>query len=156
MERMQLSKEFLNFISVVIASLSSAAVLISLGVVVGKLTPTQCLAMTILETPIVCLCVHLGYEVFGAADTGIYFGSTQNINLIFMKINSIKKYYRFNFLKKYNHLIIRKPTNILYVKTTFSYISKTHRMFFKRFRVLEMQENCKKTIVFALINCTFF
>ena len=49
---------------------ASAAVLISLGAVFGKLNPFQVLIMALLEAPFFVLNAYLGYKVLGVADVG--------------------------------------------------------------------------------------
>ena len=49
---------------------ASAAVLISLGVVLGKLNPFQILIMTLIEVPFFVINAYLGYTILGVADVG--------------------------------------------------------------------------------------
>ena len=50
--------------------LAAASVLISFGVVIGKLNPLQLLVMAIFETIIFTINMHIGYVMFGAIDVG--------------------------------------------------------------------------------------
>ena len=50
--------------------LASAAVLISLGALLGKLNPFQILMLSIIEAPIFVLNSYLGYTILGVADVG--------------------------------------------------------------------------------------
>ena len=52
------------------AALTSAAVLITYGVVLGKLNPFQVLVMTLIESPLFVANAYLGYKVLGAIDVG--------------------------------------------------------------------------------------
>ena len=62
---------FLNYSSRALeSSLTSAAVLISYGVVLGKLNPFQVLVMTLIESPLFVANAYLGYTVLGAIDVG--------------------------------------------------------------------------------------
>ena len=49
---------------------ASAAVLISLGAVLGKLTPFQILLMSFIEAPMFVLNSYIGYTILGVADIG--------------------------------------------------------------------------------------
>ena len=49
---------------------ASAAVLISLGAVLGKLNPLQILLLALLECPMFVLNSYLGYTIFGVVDVG--------------------------------------------------------------------------------------
>ena len=49
---------------------ASAAVLISLGAVLGKLNPFQILIMTLIEVPFFVINAYLGYTILGVADVG--------------------------------------------------------------------------------------
>ena len=50
--------------------LAAASVLISFGVIIGKLNPFQLLVMGILETILYVINMHIGYVIFGAVDVG--------------------------------------------------------------------------------------
>ena len=50
--------------------LAAASVLISFGVVIGKLNPFQLLVMAIFETILFVINMHIGYVLFGAIDVG--------------------------------------------------------------------------------------
>ena len=50
--------------------MASAAVLISLGALLGKLNPFQILMLSIIEAPIFVLNSYLGYTILGVADVG--------------------------------------------------------------------------------------
>ena len=52
------------------ASLTSAAVLISYGAVLGKLNPFQVLIMSIIESVLFVANAYLGYTILGAVDVG--------------------------------------------------------------------------------------
>ena len=49
---------------------ASAAVLISLGAVLGKLNPFQILLMSFVEAPFFVLNSYIGYTILGVADIG--------------------------------------------------------------------------------------
>ena len=49
---------------------ASAAVLISLGAVLGKLNPFQILLMSFIEAPMFVLNSYIGYTILGVADIG--------------------------------------------------------------------------------------
>ena len=55
---------------VVEGGLAAAAVLITLGAVLGKLNPFQILMLSLLETPVFALNLHLGYSILGCVDVG--------------------------------------------------------------------------------------
>ena len=69
---MLLSKLFslFQFNRVLEGGLASAAVLISLGALLGKLNPFQILMLSIIEAPIFVLNSYLGYTILGVADVG--------------------------------------------------------------------------------------
>ena len=56
---------------VVEGGLAAAAVLITLGAVLGKLNPFQILMLSLLETPVFALNLHLGYSILGCVDVGM-------------------------------------------------------------------------------------
>ena len=56
------------------AGLTSAAVLISFGALLGKLNPIQTLIMTIIESAIFVANAYLGYGVLGCLDVGKFMG----------------------------------------------------------------------------------
>ena len=58
------------FSSVLEGGLAAASVLISFGVVIGKLNPFQLLVMGIIETVLFVINMHIGYVIFGAVDVG--------------------------------------------------------------------------------------
>ena len=60
----------LYFQDVVEAGLVSAAVLISFGVVLGKVNPLQLLFMGLVEAVFCVLNMHLAYSVLGLVDVG--------------------------------------------------------------------------------------
>ena len=60
----------ISFIDVIEAGVVSAAVLISFGVVIGKVNLLQLLTMAIIETVVVTLNCYLGYSVLGVNDVG--------------------------------------------------------------------------------------
>ena len=49
---------------------AAAAVLISLGAVLGKFNPLQILLMALIETPVFVLNSYIGYTVLGVTDIG--------------------------------------------------------------------------------------
>ena len=55
---------------VVEGGLAAAAVLITLAAVLGKLNPFQILMLSLLETPVFALNLHLGYSILGCVDVG--------------------------------------------------------------------------------------
>ena len=59
-----------QFNRVVEGGLAAAAVLISLGALLGKLNPFQILMLSVIEAPIFVLNSHLGYTILGVADVG--------------------------------------------------------------------------------------
>ena len=59
-----------QFNRVLEGGLASAAVLISLGALLGKLNPFQILMLSIIEAPIFVLNSYLGYTILGVADVG--------------------------------------------------------------------------------------
>ena len=61
---------FFQFNRVVEGGLAAAAVLISLGALLGKLNPFQILMLSIIEAPIFVLNSYLGYTILGVADVG--------------------------------------------------------------------------------------
>ena len=63
---------------VIEGGLAAAAVLISLGAVLGKFNPFQILMLSLLETPVFCLNLYLGYTILGCVDVG----KNQNQNLM--------------------------------------------------------------------------
>ena len=68
---MLLSKFFLfQFNRVLEGGLAAAAVLISLGALLGKLNPFQILMLSIIEAPIFVFNSYLGYTILGVADVG--------------------------------------------------------------------------------------
>ena len=67
------AKEFvikIGFLDIVEAGLVSAAVLISFGVVLGKVNPLQMLFMGLVEAVFCVLNMHLAYSVLGLVDVG--------------------------------------------------------------------------------------
>ena len=56
--------------SVVDASFGAATVLVSFGVLIGKVSPLQILVMTLVEIPIYAGNSYLGYTVLQAVDAG--------------------------------------------------------------------------------------
>ena len=67
------AKEFvikIGFLDIVEAGLVSAAVLISFGVVLGKVNPLQLLFMGLVEAVFCVLNMHLAYSVLGLVDVG--------------------------------------------------------------------------------------
>ena len=59
-----------HFYRVLDGGLTAAAVLISLGAVLGKLNPLQVLVMSLVETGAFVLNAYIGYKVLGAVDVG--------------------------------------------------------------------------------------
>ena len=49
---------------------AAAAVLISLGAVLGKLNPLQVLVMSLVEAPLFVMNSYLGYTILGIVDVG--------------------------------------------------------------------------------------
>ena len=74
----------INFIHVLEGGLAAASVLISFGVVIGKLNPFQLLVMGIIETILFTINMHIGYVMFGAVDVGkiIFFSFFFIINIL--------------------------------------------------------------------------
>ena len=69
----RLDEEFvikLAFIDIVEGGVVAAAVLISFGVVIGKVNPLQLLFMGLIETIFVVLNAHIGYSILGVSDVG--------------------------------------------------------------------------------------
>lgn len=52
------------------ASLAAATVLITVGVMLGKLNPLQMLFLGLAETPVYVFNSYIGYKIFGANDAG--------------------------------------------------------------------------------------
>ena len=65
--------------------MASAAVLISLGALLGKLNPFQILMLSVIEAPVFVLNSYLGYTILGVADVGnvIRFASLQVLLISF-------------------------------------------------------------------------
>ena len=61
---------FFQFNRVVEGGLAAAAVLISLGALLGKLNPFQILMLSVIEAPVFVLNSYLGYTILGVADVG--------------------------------------------------------------------------------------
>ena len=61
---------FCAFLRIMDASICSAAVLVSFGVVLGKTSPLQLLLMLLIEIPIYVANVHIGYNMLEAVDAG--------------------------------------------------------------------------------------
>ena len=77
---------------VVEGGLAAAAVLITLGAVLGKLNPFQILMLSLLETPVFALNLHLGYSILGCVDVGKLKTWSNNLRvksyeLAFLRIN---------------------------------------------------------------------
>ena len=69
----RLDEEFvikLAFIDIIEGGVVAAAVLISFGVVIGKVNPLQLLFMGLIETIFVVLNAHIGYSLLGVSDVG--------------------------------------------------------------------------------------
>ena len=69
----KLDEEFvikISFIDIVEGGVFAAAVLISFGVVLGKVSPLELLIMGLLESVFVILNSHVGYHMMGAKDVG--------------------------------------------------------------------------------------
>ena len=60
----------INVESLIGADFCTATILISFGVVIGKLNPFQLLFMGIIETILFTINMHIGYVMFGAIDVG--------------------------------------------------------------------------------------
>ena len=60
----------LAFIDIIEGGVVAAAVLISFGVVIGKVNPLQLLFMGLIETIVVVLNAHVGYSLLGVCDVG--------------------------------------------------------------------------------------
>ena len=56
--------------SILEGGFAAAAALISLGAVLGKLTPFQILMMSMIETPVFVLNSYIGYSLLGVSDIG--------------------------------------------------------------------------------------
>ena len=56
---------------------AAGAVLVSFGVVIGKVSPLQLLALTMIEVPIYFANMHIGISIIQAVDCGKH-GSTHN------------------------------------------------------------------------------
>ena len=70
---LKMENEFIiriSFIDVIEAGVVSAAVLISFGVIIGKVNLLQILIMAIIETVFVTVNCYLGYSVLGVNDVG--------------------------------------------------------------------------------------
>ena len=59
------------FFSVLEGGLAAATVLVSFGVVIGKLSPLQLLLMGLVETVVFVINWHIGYNILGAIDGGM-------------------------------------------------------------------------------------
>ena len=64
--------------------LASAAVLISLGAVLGKLNPFQVLLLSLIEAPLFVLNTYLGFTILGVVDVGEIINII-TLNVIFWK-----------------------------------------------------------------------
>ena len=67
------AKEFvikIGFLDIVEAGLISAAVLISFGVVLGKVNPLQLLFMGLVEAVFCVINMHVAYSIMGIVDVG--------------------------------------------------------------------------------------
>ena len=60
----------LLYFSVLEGGLASATVLVSFGVLIGKINPLQLLLMGLIETVLFVVNCHIGYSVLGAVDVG--------------------------------------------------------------------------------------
>ena len=63
-------KIHLSMMKILEAGLTSAAVLISFGAVLGKLNPFQTLIMALIESTVFVANAYLGYRVLGTLDVG--------------------------------------------------------------------------------------
>ena len=96
--RMDTAEEFvikIGFLDVVEAGLVSAAVLISFGVLIGKVNPFQLLVLGLLEAVACIANMHLGYTTLGVVDVGgsifvhtfgAYFGLAVSFCLRYLEI----------------------------------------------------------------------
>ena len=55
--------------------LCAATVLVSFGVLIGKINPLQLLLLGLIETVLFVANCHVGYSMFGAVDVGNGFGT---------------------------------------------------------------------------------
>ena len=70
---------------VIEGGLAAAAVLITLGAVLGKLNPFQILMLSLLETPVFVLNVYLGYSILGCVDVGKFKNWSQKLRVKCLK-----------------------------------------------------------------------
>ena len=59
-----------DWISLLDGGFAAATILISFGAVIGKTTPTQLLALSLIEVPLYFLNSYIGYTILGAIDVG--------------------------------------------------------------------------------------
>ena len=60
----------LPFCSVMMGCFAAGAVLVSFGVVIGKVSPLQLLALTMIEVPVYFANMHIGVAIIQAVDCG--------------------------------------------------------------------------------------
>ncbi len=65
-----ISHYFWISVSLMEASISSATVLVTFGVLLGKLSPLQLLLVTLVELPLSTANNFLGYRIFRVSDVG--------------------------------------------------------------------------------------
>ena len=76
----------IDMITVLEGGLAAASVLISFGVLIGKVNPFQLLALAFIETILFSINGHIGYELLGAIDAGFL-----NFNICLSKQELIAK-----------------------------------------------------------------
>ena len=62
--------KFQYFLSVMMGCFAAGAVLVTFGVLIGKVSPLQLLALTMIEVPIYFVNMHIGISIIQAVDCG--------------------------------------------------------------------------------------
>ena len=61
---------YFYFTRILEGGFAAAAVLVSVGAILGKLNPFQLLVMGLIEAPLFVMNAYLGYKVLGVSDIG--------------------------------------------------------------------------------------
>ena len=148
-------KIHLSMMKILEAGLTSAAVLISFGAVLGKLNPFQTLIMALIESTVFVANAFLGYKVLGTLDVGgaifihafgAYFGIT--VALV---------------LRRKNYSLSEKLEESVYHSDLFAMVSKSYsftqiylKMFpdvCKDYFLLSSDWNCILVDILAKFQC---